>query len=197
MSQCLASRSMFALLETTSFALSLAGPILIALVGFTIFAAEVRVLLTMHCDLSDHALSESICSKQPSGSMHAPSSQIAAPVKSGIDLPVAPSKGLRRSLLPPAPARGTRSAQGGQLRASVAFPALALFDLLREPIRMLPSSITACISTFVAQKRLQEFVGVRSDECPCLRPASVSNAQRIPAVARHDCNPCAEVVWVC
>ena len=31
-----------ALLETTSFAIGLAGPILIALVGFTIFAAEVR-----------------------------------------------------------------------------------------------------------------------------------------------------------
>ena len=34
--------SVLALLETTSFAISLAGPILIALVGFTIFAAEVR-----------------------------------------------------------------------------------------------------------------------------------------------------------
>ena len=29
-------------METTSFAIGLAGPILIALVGFTIFAAEVR-----------------------------------------------------------------------------------------------------------------------------------------------------------
>ncbi len=52
--------------------------------------------------------------------------------------------------------------QGGQVRASVAFPALALFDLLREPIRMLPSSISAYINASVAQKRLQELLGVRA-----------------------------------
>ena len=34
--------SVLALLSTSSFALSLAGPILIALVGFTVYAAEVR-----------------------------------------------------------------------------------------------------------------------------------------------------------
>ena len=47
------------------------------------------------------------------------------------------------------------------MRASVAFPALALFDLLREPIRMLPTSISAYINAAVAQKRLQELLGVR------------------------------------
>ncbi len=47
------------------------------------------------------------------------------------------------------------------MRASVAFPALALFDLLREPIRMLPSSISAYINGSVAQRRLQELLGVR------------------------------------
>ena len=34
-------RRLLALLQTSSFALSLAGPILMALVGFTVFAAEV------------------------------------------------------------------------------------------------------------------------------------------------------------
>jgi hypothetical protein len=54
-------------------------------------------------------------------------------------------------------------AQGGQLRASVAFPALALFNLLREPIRILPMSITGYISAFVALKRLQQYVEVRPE----------------------------------
>ena len=52
------------------------------------------------------------------------------------------------------------------MRASVAFPALALFDLLREPIRMLPSSFSAYINASVALKRLQEFLGVRAAGCP-------------------------------
>ena len=44
--------SVLALLETTSFAVSLAGPILIALVGFTIFAAEVRIQDRQQASLS-------------------------------------------------------------------------------------------------------------------------------------------------
>ena len=51
--------------------------------------------------------------------------------------------------------------QGGQLRASVAFPALALFNMLREPIYELPTAFTCYINAFVSAKRLQEFLQVR------------------------------------
>ena len=44
----------------------------------------------------------------------------------------------------------------------MAFPALALFDLLREPMSMLPAGINAGINTLIAQKRLQEFLEARS-----------------------------------
>jgi hypothetical protein len=43
----------------------------------------------------------------------------------------------------------------------VAFPALALFNLLREPIHALPTAITTYIGAFVSVKRLQEFLEAR------------------------------------
>ena len=47
----------------------------------------------------------------------------------------------------------------------MAFPALALFNLLREPIHVLPTSITTYISAFVSAKRLQEFLEARLMVC--------------------------------
>ena len=78
--------------------------------------------------------------------------------------------------------------QGGQVRASVAFPALALFDLLREPIRSLPSSISAYINAFVAQKRLQEFLGVRAVPAPCLHtPGLLISSEDLLCLTQCSC----------
>ena len=44
----------------------------------------------------------------------------------------------------------------------------ALFALLREPISMLPASITAAINTFVSLERLQDFLGVGRGALPIL-----------------------------
>lgn len=53
---------------------------------------------------------------------------------------------------------GVHAALGYRLTASVAFPALALFNLLRFPILMLPSQIMNIIQAQVALKRLQHFL---------------------------------------
>ena len=50
--------------------------------------------------------------------------------------------------------------QGYELRASIAFPALALFNLLRDPIRQLPDCITSFINARIAARRLQDFLHV-------------------------------------
>ena len=52
-------------------------------------------------------------------------------------------------------------AQGGELKASIAFPALALFDLFRNPIRLIPDSINMLISANIAMNRLQAYLDVR------------------------------------
>lgn len=57
---------------------------------------------------------------------------------------------------------GVYTAVGGSLSASVAFPALALFQLLRFPVMMFPNQITNLINGAVALKRLQSFM--ESDE---------------------------------
>ena len=54
------------------------------------------------------------------------------------------------------------SVQGYELRASIAFPALALFNLLRDPIRQLPDCITSLINARIAARRLQDFLHVSS-----------------------------------
>ena len=51
--------------------------------------------------------------------------------------------------------------QGGELKASIAFPALALFDLFRNPIRLIPDSLNMLISASVAMNRLQAYLDVR------------------------------------
>ena len=63
--------------------------------------------------------------------------------------------------------------QGGELKASIAFPALALFDLFRTPIRLIPDSINMLISANIAMKRIQAYLDVRS-----LSPCSFHFAHR-------------------
>eukprot|EP00898_Chlorokybus_atmophyticus_P006293 jgi/Chlat1/6665/Chrsp49S06158 len=48
--------------------------------------------------------------------------------------------------------------QGNPLTAAVAFPALALFNLLRFPMSILPYQINQFIQAYVALKRVQDFV---------------------------------------
>lgn len=50
---------------------------------------------------------------------------------------------------------------GYELTASVAFPALAYFQLLRFPIVVLPNTIQNCVNGLIATRRLQSFVEVR------------------------------------
>ncbi|GMH35949.1 hypothetical protein BSKO_03817 [Bryopsis sp. KO-2023] len=64
---------------------------------------------------------------------------------------------------------GTFTAMGGKLTASVAFPALALFQLLRFPVMMFPNQITNLINGSVALKRLQSFM--EADEMDQSPPA--------------------------
>lgn len=52
----------------------------------------------------------------------------------------------------------TFAALGFQLTAAVAFPALALFNLLRFPIMQLPNQITNVINAGVGLGRLQAFL---------------------------------------
>ena len=51
---------------------------------------------------------------------------------------------------------------GYELTASVAFPALAYFQLLRFPIVVLPNTIQNCVNGLIATRRLQSFVEVRN-----------------------------------
>ena len=52
------------------------------------------------------------------------------------------------------------TAQGYPLTPAVAFPALALFNLLRFPITMLPWYIMDCIEAWVALGRMHRFMQV-------------------------------------
>ena len=49
---------------------------------------------------------------------------------------------------------------GDQLTPSVAFPALAFFNLLRQPLSMLPEQITNVINASVALGRVQKYMEV-------------------------------------
>ncbi len=57
------------------------------------------------------------------------------------------------------------TAQGYPLTPAVAFPALALFNLLRFPITMLPCYLMDCVEAWVALGRMQCFMQV---SCLCL-----------------------------
>lgn len=49
-------------------------------------------------------------------------------------------------------------ATGHELSATVVFPALAYFTLLRTPLMVLPSAYTATIDAYVAMKRIETFL---------------------------------------
>ena len=58
------------------------------------------------------------------------------------------------------------TAQGYPLTPAVAFPALALLNLLRFPITMLPWYIMDCIEAWVALGRMQRFMQVSCHRLP-------------------------------
>ena len=51
---------------------------------------------------------------------------------------------------------------GKPMNAAMAFPALALFNLLRQPLMMLPNYINSVINARVSIARLQAYLQVRS-----------------------------------
>ena len=59
---------------------------------------------------------------------------------------------------------GTYVALGGKITAAVAFPALALFNLLRFPIIMFPMQIMSLIFGKVALNRIQKFMNAEEIE---------------------------------
>ena len=66
---------------------------------------------------------------------------------------------------------GTFSMLGYPLTASVAFPALALFNLLRFPVMMFPNQIMNLIAAKVALDRIQKYMQVTHTvalPCPAL-----------------------------
>lgn len=54
----------------------------------------------------------------------------------------------------------TYSLLGKPLTAAVAFPALALFNLLRFPVLMFPQQITNLINAKISLSRIQKFIEV-------------------------------------
>jgi ATP-binding cassette subfamily C (CFTR/MRP) protein 1 len=65
--------------------------------------------------------------------------------------------------------------RGGTLTAKVAFPALALFNLMRFPIVMLPTQIMNMVAARVALQRLQKFMDAEEMEAlPAPSPARAS-----------------------
>jgi len=61
---------------------------------------------------------------------------------------------------------GVFAAKGGVLTADVAFPALALFNLLRFPLIMLPSQLTNLVAAGVALGRLRVFLAEDEADAP-------------------------------
>lgn len=65
---------------------------------------------------------------------------------------------------------------GYSLTAAVAFPALALFNLLRFPVMVFPSQISSLVQGHIALRRIQGFIEVFSLACclPCrILPAPI------------------------
>eukprot|EP00457_Paulinella_chromatophora_P000386 gb/GEZN01000386.1/.p1 GENE.gb/GEZN01000386.1/~~gb/GEZN01000386.1/.p1 ORF type:complete len:1466 (+),score=213.20 gb/GEZN01000386.1/:60-4457(+) len=73
---------------------------------------------------------------------------------------------------------GTFSLTGGELTASVAFTTLALFQILRFPIAMLPMVINSLINSWVSLKRLQTFLLTPEPEQLPEDPAGLQIANR-------------------
>ena len=59
---------------------------------------------------------------------------------------------------------GTYVALGGRITAAVAFPALALFNILQFPIIVLPMQIMAVVFGKVALNRIQSFMNCEEIE---------------------------------
>ena len=130
----------YGLLNTMNYVLILAGPIVVALAAFTTYASMVRTFrhrqrTSPRCKMSWLCSTHVLCAIfQVTGCAQ------RANVRFGC---------LSR-------------VQGYELKASIAFPALALFNLLRQPIRQMPECITSFINARVAAGRLQEYIQVPS-----------------------------------
>ena len=89
----------------------------------------------------------------------------------------------------------TCSLQGGELKASIAFPALALFDLFRNPIRLIPDSLNMLVNAYIAVKRLQAYIDVRSST-PC-SSAALIDAPLLPGSTYQDDGcMCLKPLWL-
>ena len=69
--------------------------------------------------------------------------------------------------------------RGGALTADVAFPAIALFQMLRFPVMMLPNQITQLIAGGVAVDRLQRFLEEEEVSPPPRGPPATPPASAI------------------
>ena len=78
-----------------------------------------------------------------------------------------------------AAALATYALRGGALTADVALPALALFQLLRFPVMMLPSQINAIVAGRVAVDRIQTYLAEEEVAPPPLIPAAVAPAAAV------------------
>jgi len=76
---------------------------------------------------------------------------------------------------------------GYPLTASVAFPALALFNLLRFPILMFPSQVMNMINARVGLQRIQKFM--EADEMVANEPNNAPPAAAAAAAATHSHDP--------
>jgi ATP-binding cassette subfamily C (CFTR/MRP) protein 1 len=80
---------------------------------------------------------------------------------------------------------GTFAWLGGALTADVAFPALALFNLLRFPLIMLPTQLGNLVAAHVAVGRLGEFLGEDEAEAPARLGAARGGLKQAAARLRR------------
>ncbi len=99
---------------------------------------------------------------------------------------------------------------GYPLTASVAFPALALFNLLRFPVMMFPNQIMNIIAAKVALDRIQKYMQVgwqlfmcsvcsclwELNDIPCVGISVNNNAQQI-STNKHLCGHCSCLLCAC
>lgn len=86
---------------------------------------------------------------------------------------------------------GAFTFQGYSLTASVAFPALALFNLLRFPVMMFPNQIMNIIAAKVALDRIQNYMQVTNASLSASPSSSLSASLQHPG--SHDFPPPAVV----
>lgn len=79
---------------------------------------------------------------------------------------------------------GVYTAYGGVVTASVVFPALALFQMLRFPVMMFPNQITSLINGSVALKRIQSYMeSDEMDQAPEGWPGAIRHSLLVPLAA--------------